>query len=191
MIHSHLRMSGSWVVRPAGTRSRRAPFRTWLILRAQGREVVQFDGPVLELMTAGRVRFDQRLAGLGPDILADEFDHARFLGRLRALEPQTAIGDALLDQRVLAGVGNIWKSEGCWEAGVDPWREVGAVTESEARAIVDGARPRMLVSGRHGREEVRVYGLSGRPCSRCGRPIRSRRLGDGNRITYWCPGCQR
>ena len=84
--------------------------------------MVEFDGPLLELMTDGRTRFDQRLAALGPDVLATEFDRERFLRRLRDGRPDAPLGDALLDQRNVAGIGNIWKAEGCWEAGVDPWR---------------------------------------------------------------------
>ena len=107
---------------PAGRRWRRSPRRAWLVLRAGGYEVVEFDGPMLELLTEGRTRFDQRLAALGPDVLADEFDRARFLARLRADDQTREIGDALLDQTLLAGIGNIWKAEGCWEARIDPWR---------------------------------------------------------------------
>ncbi len=155
--------------------------------------MVEFDGPVLELMTEGRSRFDTRLAALGPDVLAERFDADRFLARLRAEDPTRPIGDALLDQRTVAGIGNIWKSEGCWEARVDPWRLVRTVSDEEALAIIDGARPRMLASGtkgpRHAREQL--YRKVGRPCPRCGTPISSRPQGDGNRMTYWCPGCQR
>jgi formamidopyrimidine-DNA glycosylase len=82
LLHSHLRMTGLWDVRPAGGRWRRAPSRAWLVLRAGEQEVIQYDGPVLELMTAGRRRFDQRLAALGPDILAEQFDSLSFLRRL-------------------------------------------------------------------------------------------------------------
>src|SRR5919204_4714131 len=74
VLHSHLRMTGRWSVYRDGQRWRRSRHRAWLVLHARGHEVVEFDGPVLELMTAARARFDQRLAGLGPDVLADEFD---------------------------------------------------------------------------------------------------------------------
>ena len=116
-------------------------------------------------MTEGRTRFDQRLAALGPDVLAREFDDRGFLARLRADDPTRAIGDALLDQRNVAGIGNIWKSEGCWEAGVDPWRPRRAMsTDAEALAIVEAVRPRMLRSARDGPRaiEPRVYRRSGR-----------------------------
>jgi endonuclease-8 len=154
--------------------------------------VVQFDGPVLELMTASRVRFDQRIAGLGPDILAPELDERRFLSRLRADDPTRPIGDALLDQRTIAGIGNLWKCEGCFDAAVDPWRPTGDVSDDEALRVVRLTRPRMQQSARDG-YQVRgpaIYGRVGRPCPRCGARIRSRGQGDDNRTTYWCPGCQ-
>lgn len=192
-IHSHLRMTGSWGVYAPGQRWRRSPRRAWLALRSAGHEVVQFDGPVLELLTDSRTRFDQRLAGLGPDILAAEFDFERFLGRLRGDDPTRGIGDALLDQRNVAGIGNLWKSEGCWEPGIDPWRPVGEITDAEAVAIIDGLRPRMLASAADGDQHGhrRVFRMAGRPCPRCGAKILARGQGDEHRTTFWCPGCQR
>jgi endonuclease-8 len=191
-IHSHLRMTGSWGVYAPGRRWRRSPHRAWLVLERAGHEVVQFDGPVLELLTESRTRFDQRLAGLGPDVLAEPFDLDRFLARLRADDYTRGIGDALLDQRNLAGIGNIWKSEGCWEAAIDPWRPVGRVTDEEAAAIIEGVRPRMLHSAQTGRmsNEPRVFRRNGQACPRCGTRILARGQGDDNRTTFWCPGCQ-
>ena len=188
-IHSHLRMTGSWRVRDAG---RGRPGSTWLVLRHGDREVLQLRGPVLELMTAGRTRFDQRLAALGPDILAPELDEARFLRRLREDDPTRPIGDALIDQRTIAGIGNLWKVEGCFEARIDPWRPAGQVADDEALAIVHAVRPRMQQSARDGKQDRhrRIYGTAGRPCPRCGTPIRSRGQWDDNRTTYWCPSCQ-
>jgi endonuclease-8 len=191
-IHSHLGMTGVWGVYPDGRRWGRSPSRAWLVLHAAGHEVVEFDGPVLELLTEGRTRFDQRLAPLGPDVLAEQFDADRFLARLRADDPTRPIGDALLDQRTVAGIGNIWKAEGCWEAGVDPWRPVRSVSDGEAVAIIEGMRPRMQRSAREGPRTIgpRVYKRVGRPCPRCGGSITARAQGDANRTTYWCPGCQ-
>jgi endonuclease-8 len=191
LIHSHLRMTGSWVVF-GPHRPRSAGPRAWLVLRCGEREVVQFGGPVLELMTEGRARFDQRLAGLGPDVLAEEFDRGRFLSRLRADDPTRSLGDALLDQRNVAGIGNVWKAEGCWEAGVDPWRAVREVDDAQALAVIEAVRPRMLVSATEGPRSIKpqVYGRTGMPCPRCSTRIRSRGQGDDNRTTYWCPGCQ-
>ena len=192
-IHSHLRMTGSWGVYPPGRRWRRAARRAWLVMERGGVEVVEFDGPVLELLTDSRTRFDQRLAGLGPDILAEEFDVARFLARLRADDHTRGIGDALLDQRNVAGIGNLWKSESCWDAAIDPWRRVGEVSDAEAIAIIEAARPRMQESARTGDQDSgrRVFRRHGQPCPRCGTRILARGQGDDNRTTFWCPGCQR
>jgi endonuclease VIII len=193
VLHSYLRMTGAWDVHRHGVRWRRAPHRAWLVLRARDHEVVEFDGPVLELMTAGRTRFDQRIAGLGPDVLADAFDDGRFLRRLREDDPTRAIGDALLDQRTVAGIGNIWKAEGCWGAAIDPWRPLRDVSDAEALAVVADVRPRMRRAAEAPRKNTadrHVYDRAGRPCSRCGAAIRARGQGDDNRTTYWCPGCQ-
>jgi endonuclease VIII len=192
VLHSHLGMRGAWQVYRAGRRWSRSPRQAWIVLRAQEREVVEFDGPTLELLTEGRTRFDQRLSALGPDVLAQCFGRERFLARLRSDDPTRSIGDALLDQRNLAGIGNIWKAEGCWDGGVDPWRRVASVTDTDAVAIVEALRPRMQRSAEEGPRAIqpRVYGKAGRPCPRCGGTIRSRGQGDANRTTYWCPGCQ-
>ncbi|MEA2385011.1 MAG: endonuclease [Solirubrobacteraceae bacterium] len=191
-IHSHLRMTGWWGVFGRDEGWRRSPKRAWLVLRAAGRDVVQFDGPVLELMTASRTRFDQQLAALGPDVLAPEFDRERFLRRLREDDPTRPIGDALLDQRTVAGLGTIWRTEGCFAATLDPWRATSTVTDDEALAVVDAVRPRMARSASAGfdRRDIRIYGKPGRPCPRCGTPIRSGGQGENNRRTYWCPRCQ-
>ncbi|MBW3652401.1 MAG: DNA glycosylase [Actinobacteria bacterium] len=192
-IHSHLRMTGSWGTYRPGQRWRRAHRRAWLVLRTDDGEAVQFDGPVLELLTESRTRFDRRLAMLGPDILAPELDEGAILERLRQDDQTRAIGDALLDQRTIAGIGNLWKCEGCFAAAIDPWRPAGDVSDDEALAILRAARPAMQQSALDGMQDAHrvIYGRGGRPCPRCGAPIRSRGQGDENRITYWCAGCQR
>lgn len=192
VLHSHLGMKGAWAVYGPGRRWRRSPSRAWIVLRARGQEVIQFDGPLLELVTGGRVRFDQRLAALGPDVLEERFDAERFLRLLRTDDQTRTLGDALLDQRNVAGIGNIWKAEGCWEAAVDPWRRVSEVSDAEAIAVVEAMRPRMSLSAREGPRTIkaRVYRCTGRPCSRCGTAIVAGGQGDANRTTYWCPGCQ-
>jgi endonuclease-8 len=193
VVYSHLRMTGWWGVFATGERWRRSPKRAWLRLRAAGHDVVQFDGPVLELMTESRTRFERRLGDLGPDVLAEPFDRERFLRRLREDDPTRGIGDALLDQRIVAGIGNMWKAEGCWGAGVDPWRPLREVSDAEAVATIEAVRPRMLESAEHGPGRHAghgVYNRAGRPCPRCGTRVRARGQGDDNRTTFWCPGCQ-
>jgi endonuclease VIII len=190
-LHSHLRMTGQWGVYRRGERWRRSAHRAWLVIRTEEHEVVEFDGPVLELMTDSRTRFDRRLAALGPDVLAEELDEGRFLALLRAADDSRAIGEALLDQRVLAGVGNMWKAEGCFLAGVDPWRRVRDVTDAEALAIVRELRPLMQASAEGRRPGRRwVYDRAGLPCRRCATPIAARGQGDDNRTAYWCAECQ-
>jgi endonuclease-8 len=187
-------MTGWWQVGEVGAHWRRSPRRAWLLLRRGDREVVQFDGPVLELMTDSRTRLDQRIAGLGPDIVSPApFDDATYLRRLREDDPTRPIGDTLLDQRVVAGLGTIWRSEACWRAEVDPWRPTSTVSDEEALGIVHGVRAPMqhsAVEGFQSRDQ-HVYGHAGRPCSRCGTTIRGGTQGDDNRRLFWCPGCQR
>ena len=194
-IHSHLRMSGSWRVFDRDPGRRRPSRSAWFVARRGPKEVVQFNGPVLELMTESRTRFDQRIAGLGPDIIAPGgFDEQTFLKRLREDDPTRPIGDALLDQRNLAGIGNLWKVEGCFEAKLDPWRPTGQVTDEEALAVVAACRPRMQRSARDGNQSrfKKVYGRAGLPCPRCGPPhlLRVRGQWEDNRSTFWCPRCQ-
>ena len=167
-LHSHLRMTGSWATYAHGRRWRRSPRRAWLVLAAQGHDIVQFDGPVLELMTESRARFDLRLAALGPDILAPELDEAAFLRRLREDDPTRGIGDALLDQRTIAGIGNMWKAEGCWQAQIDPWRRTADVSDAEALAIVRALRPLMRESAETGHQSRsrHIHDRAGRPCPR-------------------------
>jgi len=193
VLHSHLRMTGVWATYERGRRWGRSPGRAWLVLRTPSHDVVEFEGPLLELLTESRTRFDRRLAALGPDVLADEFDAARFLRRLRADDPTRPIGETLLDQRTIAGIGNLWKAESCWEAGVSPWPTTGEVSDEEALAVVAAARPPMLASATYGHpeREHRVYGRAGRACPRCGARIRARGQGDDNRRTFWCERCQR
>ena len=205
-LHSHLRMGGAWGVYPRGGRWHRAPRRAWLVIRTDEHEVVQFDGPVLELMTDGRTRFDRRLAALGPDVLGDEFDERAFVRRLREDDPTRGIGDALLDQRIVAGIGNVWQCEGCFLARLDPWRKVGDVSDEEALAVVRQIRPLMKLSVERGgrittwdpppgappwEKRFWVYEREGRPCRSCGTKVRARGQGDDNRNTFWCPQCQR
>jgi endonuclease VIII len=195
-LHSHLRMTGAWKVFGASsTQWSRHPRRAWLTIRAGGYVVVQFDGPVLELLRDSRTRLDPHLAGLGPDILARDFDEARFLRRLREDDPTRAIGDTLLDQHVVAGLGTIWRSEACWRAELDPWRPTGEVDDEAVLRAVRAVQPPMRRSARDGFQQrlVEVYGRSGLPCPRCGPPnlVRAGTQGDNNRRIFWCPNCQR
>jgi endonuclease-8 len=191
-VHSHMRMSGSWAVQREGSPWRRSERRAWLVLAGSGWEVVEFDGPVLELMSDARARTDPRLAGLGPDVIGASFDERRFLTRLREDDPTRPIGDALLNQRTVAGIGNMWKAESCFAAKLDPWRATSEVDDPQVLTAVAFAREQMTLAAREGahRRPHAVYRQAGRPCPRCGTTIRQRGQGDENRVTFWCPGCQ-
>lgn len=180
VLRSHLRMNGRWQVRPRGTRRVGTP---WLVLRGSTAEAVQWNGPVLELASDVARR-------LGPDILAPTPHFEAILARLRRTEPATRLGEALLDQRLVAGIGNKWLAEALWDAGVSPWRTVGDVSDGELRRALEAAAQRMRASLEGERLRAAVYRRAGRPCPRCGTAIASRGLGDANRTAYWCPRCQ-
>jgi endonuclease-8 len=180
VLRSHLRMSGRWRVQAKGSRLFGRP---WLILRGAEREAVLWNGPVLEL-DDGAVR------RLGPDILASPPDLDRMVANLRSDETRE-LGDALLDQRLVAGIGNVWKAEALWRARVSPWRRVAETSDDEVRAILQAAHELMTASVEGGRERRAVYRRAGRGCRRCGALIESRGQGEQNRTAYWCPGCQR
>ncbi len=191
-LHSHLRMTGRWSIRPEGETSPGGRRRAWLVLAGGGWEALQYGGPVLELMSDARARSDPRLALLGPDVIGEGFDERTFLRRLREDDPTRPIGDALLDQRTIAGIGNMWKAECCWAAALDPWRETAQVPDAEVLAAVAFAREQMTRSARegaHARPHA-VYRRQGRPCPRCGTAIRVRGQWENNRVTFWCPTCQ-
>jgi endonuclease-8 len=191
VLRSHLRMTGRWRVYRRGTL--RPSAGPWLVLRGREWEAAQWNGPVLTIAGADRVR------RLGPDVLASSFDVGEAAGRLRADARRSAggwLGEALQDQRLVAGIGNMWMAEAAWEARVSPWLPVAEATDEELRAVlaaarrlmrasVDGSRGGAAGRGRH------VYRRAGRPCRRCGAVVQSRGQGDANRTAYWCPGCQR
>jgi endonuclease VIII len=188
-LHSHLGMSGSWQVGRQGERRRRPASAAWLTLSGDEMEAVQFGGPTLRVLSAAQLRRDPMLARLGPDILAPDFDLAAAAAGLRA-SPDRELGEVLLDQRLVAGIGNIFKSEACFAAQTDPWRQIAELSEVELQATLSHARRLMQESVATSRPDPAVYGRAGRPCSVCGTPIAARGQGDANRRTYWCPRCQ-
>ena len=189
VLHSHLGMSGSWHVYGRGSTWRKPPGAAWAVLRGEGSEAVQFGGPTLRVLRADALHRDPVLARLGPDVLAPEFDAGAVVRSLRAV-PDRAIGGALLDQALVAGIGNIFKSEACFAARQDPWQPIAAIPDEQLRRVVQAARELMLDAVEHGRGERAVYRRAGRPCPNCATPIASRGQGDANRTTYWCPVCQ-
>ena len=204
VLHSHLLMSGIWRLAPAGRPHRRAGL--FLALHTARHVALLYRCPTVRLFEPGEP-LPPFLSATGPDLLdpaRDPAEDAR--AALMAAEGHRTVGEALMDQRLVAGIGNVYKSETCFLAGVDPWRRVDALTEDEARALgataarllADGVRDRGAIRTHRppgappwSRERTWVYGRAGRPCRRCGTRIRSRGQGDANRTTYWCPACQR
>jgi endonuclease VIII len=115
---------------------------------------------------------------------------ARAVGPRRE-HPSRELGDALLDQRLVSGIGNLWKAESLWHARLSPWLRLEDVADAELELVLSEAARLMRSSLEQGREQRVVYKHAGRPCPRCGGRIRSRGQGDDNRTAYWCPGCQR
>lgn len=187
-LHSHLGMNGSWRV-DSGPGFGKPDRSAWLILGFGPERVGQFGGTTLRLVRTAELRRDLRLARLGPDILDPDFSVEE--GAARVMASQDEVGVALLDQTLICGIGNIFKSEACFEAMIDPWRPVTSLGLEEAVGLLGIARRQMLDSVETGRRPGRVYRRSGRPCPRCrSTRIRSRGQGDDNRTTYWCPRCQ-
>jgi endonuclease-8 len=182
VLRSHLRMSGRWRVEPRATDATRRG-RPWLVLRGSEWIATQWNGPVLTL--------DRRpVARLGPDLLAPATEVADLLPRVRASDQLRLVGEVLVDQRVVSGIGNMWVAEALWRARVSPWRAVGDVGDDELTAALDWARESMRSAVTGSGTPRAVYRRAGRGCPRCGTPIQSRGLGGANRTAYWCATCQ-
>ncbi|RPJ75037.1 MAG: Fpg/Nei family DNA glycosylase [Acidobacteria bacterium] len=200
VLRTHMRMSGSWHVYRPGERWRRPRSAMRIVLATDAYVAVAFDVPVAEFLTGRELARHRELKALGPDLLDAAFDAASALERLRARQDRS-IAEALLDQRAMAGVGNVFKSEALFVAGVHPLRLVSAVSDEELGRAIETARTLMranVFGG--GRRTTRmmnpdarlwVYGRTGRPCRRCGMAIESRKEGEEARATYWCPRCQK
>jgi endonuclease VIII len=178
-LRSHLRMNGRWRIGRRGT----THGRPWLVLRGGAWEATQWNGPVLTLER-------RPLRRLGPDLLADDTEVADVVSRIRRGDPSRLVGEALVDQRVVAGIGNMWLAEALWEARVSPWRRLSTVTDGELLHALAWVRDAMRAAVVSPRGSHSVYRRAGRPCLRCRTAIASRGLGDANRTAYWCPGCQ-
>ena len=189
-LHSHQGISGSWHVHGRSAVQRRPLGGAWVVLATATAVAAEFGGPRLALRTEAELRGDPRLRRLGPDILGPGFTADRGLSALQAADRSRQLGELLLDQTVIAGIGNVYKSEACFAAGVDPWARVGELSDEALAGVVAEAAAMMEAGMRTRRRPHRVYRRSGRPCPRCGTRIRSRGQGDANRMTYWCPRCQ-
>lgn len=189
ILHSHLGMSGSWQVCRRGERWRKPAAAAWAVIETSDRQAVQFGGPTLRVISAAQLRRDPTLARLGPDVLVPGFEPSAAAAAIRAA-PDRQLGEALLDQRLVAGIGNIFKSEACFAAKVSPWRRVDELGEETLREVLASANRLMRASVDSGRPDPEVYGRAGRPCPVCRTPLAARGQGDANRRTYWCPRCQ-
>jgi endonuclease-8 len=197
-LHSHLRMDGAWHLYSPGERWRGGPeHQIRAVLETQARTAVGYRLPLLELLpTAGECEV---VGHLGPDLLGPDWDPVEALRKLSA-DPDRPLGEALLDQRNLAGIGNVYVAELCFLRGVTPWTPFGQVTSPNglvtlAKRLLEAnkARPGQVTTGdtRRGRTHW-VYDRALRPCRRCCTPVRAGGHGPPGqeRVAYWCPRCQ-
>jgi len=192
VLHTHLRMSGSWHVYSAGERWQRPLRQAKVAVTCGERLAVCFNAPVVELLAPGGEAAHPSLSRLGPDVLDQPLDTAEIRVRARARPPETALGELLLDQRVVAGIGNIWRCETLFLEGHSPWAPLSGLTDEDLATLMGTAHRimRRSLGPFVGRQQSWVYRRSGRPCRRCGTVIRSRAQGEQARTSYWCPTCQ-
>ena len=198
-LRTHMRMRGSWHRYRVGEAWWLAPSRASAVLRTDDAVAVCFDAPEVEILTDAELERHGALSALGPDLLGRDFDASEAVRRLVAAG-DVQLGEALLDQRLVAGIGNVYKSEVCFLERLDPWGAVAVVPEGSLRAALATARRLMQANVQGGRRvttgaggpgrSLWVYGRAGRPCLRCGTIIQGRRQGEQARMTYWCPRCQ-
>lgn len=208
VLRTHMRMSGSWHIYRPGERWQRARRDMRVVVATAAFEAVGFNIPVAEFLQGRAVERQADLRLMGPDLLGDDFDEAEAIRRFRA-RPDLAIADALLNQRVVAGAGNVYKSEVLFLARTNPFRAVADVDDETLRRILSTARTQLranvidqssaIVTYRGYRRTTRradpteglyVYGRARKPCRVCGTPIAVQASGSDARLTYWCPGCQ-
>jgi endonuclease-8 len=208
VLRTHMRMNGSWHIYKRGERWLRSRRDMRIVIATSDYEAVGFNVPVAEFLTLREVARHDELRRLGPDVLSVTFDAGEAIRRMRE-RPSTAIADALLNQRVMAGLGNVYKSEVLFMCGVNPFIAVRDVSDSTLEQIVTTARRvlganvidgvaamttytgyRRTTRRADPRERLWVYGRARLPCRRCATPIRVRKQGLDARLTYWCPTCQ-
>ena len=213
ILVTHMLMSGSWHLYRAGEKWWMGKDRMRVVIRTAEWEAVGFNIPVAEFHTARSLERSSQVPKLGPDILADEFTVEGGVARLAAYgraNPEAEIAVVLLNQRVLAGLGNVYKSEVAFAAGVNPFRAMSTITPREMETmvevsqrymkanVVDGAGDGIVTYSGNRRtthssnreERLWVYGRQGQECRRCGTPVMMRKQGVQARSTYWCPACQ-
>jgi endonuclease-8 len=210
ILRTHMRMNGSWHLYRHGERWWRGPQAMRVRIDTADWVAVAFNVPVAEFMTMRELATRGPVAALGPDLLGSEFDRNEAVRRLTAAGGQP-IAMSLLDQRLVAGIGNVYKSEVLFLAGVNPFTPSSAISPGILASILDLARGllrdnvidgtssqiqtyrnlRMHAPGAGHDENVWVYGRRGKPCRKCGTPIEMKKTGLDARPTFWCPTCQR
>jgi endonuclease-8 len=209
ILLTHMLMSGSWHIYRPGEKWKRSRADMRLIIHTAKIDAVGFKVPIAEFHTSDSLRRRRVFNQLGPSVLATEYDPAEVSRRLRA-QPELSVGEALLSQSLLAGIGNVFKSEICFACGVHPFRLNASLSISELACLVSTARTFLLANvrdtsgdkivtysglrrttGRTDNEEnLWVYGRQGEPCRRCGTAIESRKQGLDARTSFWCSNCQ-
>jgi endonuclease VIII len=210
-LATHMLMNGSWHIYRPGERWQAPAASARIVIENSEYVAVGFNVPVAQMHTAESLRRDHRIPAPKADLLSPDFDPQTAAARILS-EPDGELGDVLLRQRLLAGIGNVFKSEVCFVTGLNPFRKVGTLSEAEVHEVIAVARKQLaanvledagdrIVTWRGaGRRTTRdsdpkqslwVYGRAGEPCRKCGTPIESRLQGADARITFWCPQCQK
>lgn len=207
-LRTHMRMNGSWHIYRPGERWRRPHRDMRIVVATDAFEAVAFTVPVAEFLDARAESQQQDLRAIGPDLLGDTFDEDDALRRVRD-RGDDEIAEVLLNQRVVAGIGNVYKSEVLFICGINPFAPASGVDGPSLRRVLATARKllranvttlgggiRTYIGYRRGRgrgesEHRYVYGRARKPCRRCGTAIRVRAQGPHARLTYWCPACQK
>ncbi len=188
-VHSHMKMTGSWHVYATGERWRKASAAMRLVIEAGDRTAVCFNAPVVQIVPTGIVDQLPGVRTLGPDVLKD-FNPDAGAQRLENIDQSMPIGDVLLDQTVVSGLGNIWRLEALWAERVHPATPVAALTHEQKRALVATGARLMGAAAKTTRPRPEVYKRTGQPCRRCGAGIVAARMGKDHRTSYFCPICQ-
>lgn len=209
VLLTHMLMNGSWHIYRPGEAWQRRQIDMRIVTKTEKIWAVAFNVPIAEFHTEDTLRRRQGFRNLGQDVLGANFDPAMSIEHLRTRK-DLAVGEALLTQSLMAGLGNVYKSEVCFACGVNPFRRIDSLSEDELSCLVETSRKFLLANvgeasgdqittytgmrrttGRSNSEDrLWVYGRRNEPCRKCGTPIESRKQGEDARTTFWCPACQ-
>ena len=200
ILLTHMLMNGSWHIYRPGEKWKRPHIQMRIAIYTAEFVAVAFQVPIAQFHTADTLARHPSVRNQGPDILSQDFDAAEAMRNMRA-RPELEIGEGLLRQWLIAGIGNVFKSEVCFAARINPFRPVSSLSDQELESLIAQARKFMRNSARESgmrnttrrmnpAERLWVYHRAGQPCRRCGTPIQSRKQGADVRTTFWCPNCQ-